>query len=49
MVVVDKKERRCKIIDSAVPGDSRIQKRRKIRQKNIKTWEEGYRRYGILK
>ena len=26
MVVVDKKERRCKIIDFAVPGDSRIEK-----------------------
>ena len=26
MVLVDKKERMCKIIDFAVPGDSRIEK-----------------------
>ena len=26
LVVVDKKERSCKIIDFAVPGDSRIEK-----------------------
>ena len=44
-VVVDKKERSCKIIDFAVPRDSR----RKIGQKNIKTWEESYRSYGMLK
>ena len=28
-VVVDKKERRCKIIDFAVPGDSRIEDKEK--------------------
>ena len=39
MIVVNKKERSCKIIDFAVPGDSRIEERRKIRYKNIKTWE----------
>ena len=39
LVVADKKERSCKIIDFAVPGDSRIEERRKIRYKNIKTWE----------
>ena len=41
LVVVDKKERSCKIIDFG--------ERRKIRQKNIKTWEGSYRRYGMLK
>ena len=29
MVVVDKKERSCKIIDLAVPGDSRIEEKEK--------------------
>ena len=29
MVVVEKKERRCKIIDFAVPGDSRIEEKEK--------------------
>ena len=29
MVVVDKKERSCKIIDFVVPGDSRIQEKEK--------------------
>ena len=31
LVVVDKKERKCKIIDFAVPGNSKIEERRKIR------------------
>ena len=30
LVVVDKKERSCKIIDFAVPGDSRIEEKDKI-------------------
>ena len=29
LVVVDKKERRCKITDFAVPGDSRIEEKAK--------------------
>ena len=29
MVVVDKKERSCKTIDFAVPGDSRIEEKEK--------------------
>ena len=29
MVVVDKKERSCKIIDFAVPGDSRVEGKEK--------------------
>ena len=29
MLVVDKKERSCKIIDFAVPGDSRIEEKKK--------------------
>ena len=31
MVVVDKKERSCKIIDFAVPGDSRIEEKEKYK------------------
>ena len=31
-VVVDKKERRCKIIDFAVPGDSRTEEKEKRRK-----------------
>ena len=31
LVVVDKKERSCKINDFAVPGDSRIEEKEKIR------------------
>ena len=45
LVVVDKKERSCKIIDFAVPGDSRIEEK----EKDIRTWEGSYRRYGMLK
>ena len=49
MAVVDK-DRKCKIIDFAIPGYSRIvEKEKKIRQKNIKIWEGIYRRYGMLK
>ena len=44
MVVVDKKERICKIIDFAVPGDRRIEEKEKD-----KTWEGCYRKYGMLK
>ena len=32
LVVVDKKERSCKIIDFAVPGDSRIEEKEKDRK-----------------
>ena len=32
MVVVDKKERSCKIIDFAVPRDSRIEEKEKDRK-----------------
>ena len=46
MVVVDKKERSCKIIDFAVPGDSRIEEKEKdkmekyqdLRRKLQKMW-----------
>ena len=44
LVVVDKKERSCKIIDFAVPGVVGLRRRRKIRQKNIKTREGSYRK-----
>ena len=48
--LVDKKSRTCKIIDSAVPEDSRIEEKKKredrrvSRSKNI--WI--YRRFGML-
>ena len=43
LVVVDKKERSCKIIDFPVG----LRRRRKTKEKNIKTWEGSYRRYGM--
>ena len=50
LLVVDKKERLCKIIDFAVPGDGRIEEKEKDKvEQNIKTWEGSYRRYGMLK
>ena len=49
LVVVDKKERKCKIIDFAVPGDSTIEEKEKDKTENIKTCEWSYRRYGMLK
>ena len=45
LVLVDMKERICKITDFTVPRDSK-RRRRKIRLKNIKTWEGSNRRYG---
>ena len=47
MVVVDKKERSCKIIDFAVPGDRRVEEKEKDKIEN--TWEGNYRRYRLLK
>ena len=49
LIVVDKKERSCKIIDFEVHGDSRIEEKEKDKIENIKTWEGSYRRYGMLK
>ena len=49
MVLVDK-DRICKIIDFAVPGDGRIEEKEKDKiEKNIKTWKGSCRRYGMLK
>ena len=48
MVVVGKKEKSCKITDFAVPGDSRIVEKEKVRKKKIKSWEGNYRIYGML-
>ena len=42
LVVVDKKERSCKIIDFAVPGDSRIEEKEKhqdLRRELQKIWD----------
>ena len=44
LAVVDKKERSCKIIDFAIPEESRIEEKEKD-----KNWEGSYRRYGMLK
>ena len=44
MAVVDKKKRSCKIIDFAIPEESRIEEKEKD-----KNWEGSYRRYGMLK
>ena len=45
LIVVDKKEISCKIIDFPVPGDSRIEEKEEDKMKNIKSWEVSYRRY----
>ena len=42
LVVVDKKERSCKITGFAVPADSRIEEKEKDKIRS-------YRRYGMLK
>ena len=49
LVVVDKKERSCKIIDFAVPGDSRIEEKEKNDIEKYQDLEGSYRRYGMLK
>ena len=36
LVVIDKKERSCKIIDFAVPADSRIEEKKKDQKENHK-------------
>ena len=45
LVVVDKKERSYKIVDFAVPGDSRIEEKEKDK---IGKYQGSYRRYGML-
>ena len=49
LVVVDKKKRSCKIIDCAVPGDSRIEKKAKDKIEKYQDLKGSYRRYGMLK
>ena len=49
LVVVDKKDRSCKIIDFAVCGDSRIEEKEKGKIDKYHDWEESYKRYGMLK
>ena len=48
LVVVDK-ERICKIIDFAVPGDSRIEEKEKDKIEQYQDLGRSYRRYGMLK
>ena len=47
LVVVDKKERSCKIIDFAVPVDSRIEMKEKVEK--YQDLGRSYRRYEMLK
>ena len=49
MVVVDKKERSCKIIYFAVPGDRRIEKKEKDKIEKYQDLGRELRRYGMLK
>ena len=49
LVVVDKKKRSCKIIDCAVPGDSRIETKAKDKIEKYQDLKGSYRRYGMLK
>ena len=48
LVVVDK-ERSCKIIDFAVPGDSRIEEKEKDKIEKYQDLGRELRRYGTLK
>ena len=50
LVVVDKKDKSCKIINFAVAGDSSIEEKEKDKiEKYIKTWEGSYRRHRMLR
>ena len=49
LVVVDKKDRSCKIIDFAVPRDSRIEEKEKDKTEKYQELEGSYKRYGMLK
>ena len=49
LVVVDKKERSCKIIDFADPGDSRIEEKEKDKIEKYHDLGRDYRKYGMLK
>ena len=46
MVVVDKKKRSCKIIDFAVPADSRIEEKKKEKIEKYQDLKR-YRRFRI--
>ena len=49
LVVVDKKERSCKMIDFAFPGDGRIEEKEKDKIEKYQDLGGSYRRYGMLK
>ena len=49
MDLVDKKERICKIIDYAVPGDSRIEEKEKHKIEKYQDLRRELKRYGMLK
>ena len=49
LVVVDKKERSCKIIDFAVPGDSRIEEKEKDKIEKYQDLGRELQKYGMLK
>ena len=49
MDLVDKKERICKIIDYAVPGDSWIEEKEKHKIEKYQDLGRELKRYGMLK
>ena len=49
LVVVDKKERSCKIIDFAVPGDSRIEEKEKDKIERYQDLEMGLQKIWNVK
>ena len=49
LLVVEKKERSCKIIDFADPGDSRIEEKEKDKIEKYHDLGRDYRKYGMLK
>ena len=49
MVVVDKKEKSCKIIDFAVPGDSRIEEKEKHKIEKYQDLERELQMIWIVK
>ena len=49
LVVFDKKERSCKVIDFALPRDSRIQEKERENIEKYQDLGKEFRRYGMLK
>ena len=49
LVVFDKKERSCKVIDFALPRDSRIQEKERENIEKYQDLGKEFRRHGMLK